>query len=60
MQHADQAPDPVNEVNPATQPKPQQTAAAGDSKNPKPAYDSAQESSSKKKPKKGLSKLNPF
>ncbi len=61
IQHADQAPDPVNEVKPGSQPQPTQTASnTNGKKNPKPAYDSDQESSSKKKPKKGLGKLNPF
>jgi outer membrane protein assembly factor BamD len=59
IQHADQAPDPINEVKPASQPQPTQTAANG-KKNPKPVYDSDQESSSKHKPKKGLKKLNPL
>jgi len=59
IQHADQAPDAINEVKPTQQPV--QTASATDGKkNPKPAYDSAQESSSKHKKKKGLGKLNPF
>ncbi len=59
IQHADQAPDPINEVKPGTQ-QPAQTASAAGGKNPKPAYDSALESSSKHKKKKGLGKLNPF
>ncbi len=59
IQHADQAPDPINEVKTASQPA--QTASTDNSKKkPKPAYDSAQESSSKHKPKKGLKKLNPL
>ena len=59
VQHADAAPDAVNEVKPGSQPQPAQTAPNG-KKKPKPVYDSAQESSSKDKPKKGLKKLNPF
>ena len=59
VEHADKAPDTVNEVEPGTQPKQTQTADNG-KKKPKPAYDSDQESSSKHKPKKGLKKLNPF
>jgi outer membrane protein assembly factor BamD len=59
VEHADQAPDAVNEVKPGSQP--QQTASTDNGKkNPKPVYDSAQESSSKNKKKKGLKKLNPF
>ena len=36
------------------------TAGKPKKKNPKPAYNSGQESSSKHKPKKGLDKVNPF
>jgi outer membrane protein assembly factor BamD len=60
VQHADKAPDAINEVKPGPPAAGTQTAAADTKKNPKPAYDSDQESSSKHKPKKGLKKLNPF
>ncbi|HEY5056659.1 MAG TPA: outer membrane protein assembly factor BamD [Acidobacteriaceae bacterium] len=61
IQHADQAPEPINEVKQGSKPQPTQPAATGKSKkNPKPIYDSDQESSSKHKPKKGLKKINPF
>jgi outer membrane protein assembly factor BamD len=53
------APDQVNDAADAKQP-PAQTKPAGQKKNPKPAYDKNDESSSKKKPKKGVDKLNPF
>jgi outer membrane protein assembly factor BamD len=53
------APDQVNDAAVANQP-PAQTKPAGQKKNPKPAYDKNDESSSKKKPKKGVDKLNPF
>jgi outer membrane protein assembly factor BamD len=53
------APDQVNDAAGTSQP-PAQTKAAGQKKNPKPAYDKNDESSSKKKPKKGVDKLNPF
>jgi outer membrane protein assembly factor BamD len=59
VEHADKAPEPVNEAQPSSQPQQAQTAD-NSKKKPKPAYDSNQESSSKKKPKKGLKKLNPF
>jgi outer membrane protein assembly factor BamD len=52
------APDAINEVTPGSQP-PAQTAPAN-GKKPKPAFDKADESSSKHKKKKGLAKLNPF
>jgi outer membrane protein assembly factor BamD len=52
------APDAINEVTPGSQP-PAQTASAN-GKKPKPAFDKADESSSKHKKKKGLAKLNPF
>ena len=52
------APDAINEVTPGSQP-PAQTAPA-DGKKPKPAFDKADESSSKHKKKKGVAKLNPF
>jgi outer membrane protein assembly factor BamD len=53
------APDAVNEVEGKAQPPAQQPAANG-KKTKAPAVDKADESSSKKKPKKGLDKLNPF
>jgi len=49
------APDPVNEVKPTGA-----TATDLNAKNKKPKVDSKEESDSKKKKKKGLSKLNPF
>jgi len=52
------APDAINEVTPGGQ-IPAQTASANGN-TPKPAFDKADESSSKHKKKKGLSKLNPF
>jgi outer membrane protein assembly factor BamD len=53
------APDQVNDVANTKQP-PAQTKPAGQKKNPKPAYDKDDESSSTHKKKKGLDKLNPF
>ncbi len=52
------APDAVNDVAEKPQPAAQSPNANG--KNPKPAYDKSDESSSKHKKKKGLAKLNPF
>ncbi len=52
------APDAINEVTPGSTPPAQTAAVKG--KAPKPAFDKADESSSKHKKKKGLSKLNPF
>lgn len=52
------APEQVNDVAPGSQPAAQAPNANG--KNPKPAFDKSDESSSKHKKKKGLSKLNPF
>jgi outer membrane protein assembly factor BamD len=52
------APDAINEAVPGSQPPAQIAPASG--KNPKPAFDKADESSSKHKKKKGLAKLNPF
>jgi outer membrane protein assembly factor BamD len=55
-----EAPDQVNEAAGVPQP-PAQTKNPNAKKNPKaPAVDKSDESSSKKKPKKGLDKLNPF
>jgi outer membrane protein assembly factor BamD len=53
------APDQVNDAAGKPQP-PAQTKPADQKKNPKPAYDKNDESSSTKKKKKGLDKLNPF
>jgi outer membrane protein assembly factor BamD len=58
IEKPDAAPDPVNEVAPGSRP-PAQIAPA-DGNKPKPAFDKADESSSKHKKKKGLAKLNPF
>jgi outer membrane protein assembly factor BamD len=52
------APDAINDAVPGAQP-PAQIAPA-DGKTPKPPLDKANDSSSKHKKKKGLSKLNPF
>jgi outer membrane protein assembly factor BamD len=52
------APEQVNDVAGANQPAAQTPNANG--KNPKPEFDKGDESSSKHKKKKGLSKLNPF
>ena len=51
------APDQVNDV---TTPAVGQAQTAASKKQPKPAYDSSADSSSKHKKKKGLGKLNPF
>jgi outer membrane protein assembly factor BamD len=60
IEKAAAAPDQVNEQEGNSQP-PAQTRKPGSKKNPKtPAVDKADESSSKKKPKKGIDKLNPF
>jgi outer membrane protein assembly factor BamD len=53
------APDQVNDVAGTKQP-PAEAKPAGQKKNPKPAYDKGDESSSTHKKKKGLDKLNPF
>jgi outer membrane protein assembly factor BamD len=53
------APDQVNDVAGTKQPA-AETKPAGQKKNPKPAYDKDDESSSTHKKKKGLDKLNPF
>ena len=58
IEKAAAAPDAINEATPGSQP-PAQTAPA-DGKKAKPAFDKADESSSKHKKKKGLAKLNPF
>jgi outer membrane protein assembly factor BamD len=52
------APEQVNDVAGGNQPAAQTPNANG--KNPKPGFDKSDESSSKHKKKKGLSKLNPF
>jgi outer membrane protein assembly factor BamD len=57
------APDQVNEVEGKPQPAAEQTKnpnAKNARKRKAPAVDKSDESSSKKKPKKGLDKLNPF
>ena len=53
------APDAVNDIVPGTQPA-AQTPNANGKKTGKPGFDKGDESSSKHKKKKGLSKLNPF
>jgi outer membrane protein assembly factor BamD len=54
-----EAPNAVNDI--ASKPQPAaQTPNANGKKNPKPEFDKSDESSSKHKKKKGLSKLNPF
>jgi outer membrane protein assembly factor BamD len=58
VEKAPEAPTAINEVQPGSQP-PAQTAQPGQ-KNPKPAFDKSDESSSRHKKKKGLAKLNPF
>jgi outer membrane protein assembly factor BamD len=60
VQHAEQAPDPINEVKPGSKPQPTPAATGNTKKKPTPVYDADQESSSKHKPKKGLKKINPF
>jgi outer membrane protein assembly factor BamD len=52
------APEQVNDIDSKPQPAAQAPNANG--KNPKPEFDKSDESSSKHKKKKGLSKLNPF
>ena len=52
------APEQVNDVPAGSQTASQAPNANG--KNPKPAFDKSEESSSKHKKKKGLAKLNPF
>jgi outer membrane protein assembly factor BamD len=54
-----EAPNAVNDIAAKPQP-PAQTPNANGKKNPKPEFDKGDESSSKHKKKKGLSKLNPF
>jgi outer membrane protein assembly factor BamD len=56
---AAEAPDAVNDVAAKAQPAAQAPNANG-KKNSKPEFDKSDESSSKHKKKKGLSKLNPF
>jgi outer membrane protein assembly factor BamD len=58
VEKAGEAPDAVNEV--AGKPQPATPVTKPGKKTPKPVYDKADESSSKKKPKKGLDKINPF
>jgi outer membrane protein assembly factor BamD len=52
------APDAINDATPGVPPPPQSAPASG--KKPTPAFDKADDSSSKHKKKKGLAKLNPF
>jgi outer membrane protein assembly factor BamD len=54
-----EAPNAVNDIAAKPQPAAQAPNANG-KKNPKPEFDKSDESSSKHKKKKGLSKLNPF
>jgi outer membrane protein assembly factor BamD len=54
-----EAPNAVNDIEAKPQPAGQAPNANG-KKNPKPEFDKSDESSSKHKKKKGLSKLNPF
>ncbi|HEX9199404.1 MAG TPA: outer membrane protein assembly factor BamD [Acidobacteriaceae bacterium] len=54
-----EAPNAVNDIASKPQPAAQAPNANG-KKNPKPEFDKSDESSSKHKKKKGLSKLNPF
>ncbi len=58
VEKAAEAPDAVNEA--AGKPQPATPAATPGKKTPKPVFDKQDESSSKKKPKKGLDKINPF
>ncbi len=58
IEHGVAAPDAVNEINPAAQPAAQAPPANG--KKVKPEFDKSEESSSKHKKKKGISKINPF
>jgi len=58
VEKPDAAPDAINEAAGKTQPA--APAKAGTKKTKAPATDKNDESSSKKKPKKGLDKLNPF
>jgi len=53
------APETINDIKPGTQAAAQAPNANG-KKDPKPAFDKGDESSSKHKKKKGLDKLNPF
>jgi outer membrane protein assembly factor BamD len=59
IEKAPDAPVAINEATPGPQPATQAAPATG-KKKPKPAMDKTDDSSSKKKPKKGLGKLNPF
>jgi outer membrane protein assembly factor BamD len=58
VEKPDAAPDAINEA--AGKPQPPAPDKAGTKKTKAPATDKNDESSSKKKPKKGLNKLNPF
>jgi outer membrane protein assembly factor BamD len=59
VEKATGAPDATNDIAPGTQAA-AQAANANGKKNGKPGFDKGDESSSKHKKKKGLSKLNPF
>ena len=58
VEKAPAAPEALNEATPGSQPAAQNPQSG--KKNPKPAFDKSDESSSKHKKKKGLDKLNPF
>jgi outer membrane protein assembly factor BamD len=58
VEKAEEAPDQVNEST--AKPTPTAAPAAGKKKPKAPPVDKTDESSSKKKPKKGVDKLNPF
>ena len=58
VEKPDASPDAVNDIKPGTQPAAQTPNPNG--KKTKPEFDKSDESSSKHKKKKGLSKLNPF
>ncbi len=53
-----EAPSQVNDI--ASKPQPAAQAPNANGKNPKPAFDKSDESSSKHKKKKGIAKINPF
>lgn len=57
------APDQVNDIKPGSNPQPAAQTASANGKNAKakkPKLDESEDASSRKKKKKGLSKLNPF
>jgi outer membrane protein assembly factor BamD len=59
VEKAGAAPDAVNDISPGT-PTPVAGTPRADGKKSKPGFDKGDESSSKHKKKKGLSKVNPF